>query len=108
MGSIRHYFWNYVIPHFYDCNSMELVNKMVLDSIWDGKGEWLTKESKTFRARSSGCSCCSMELTTEKEVRKETISSLHWVLRASRHFKWDIQKLLEEGNEMMIKEEAKQ
>ena len=76
---------------------------MGLDSIWDEEGNWLTNKSNGFSARSTGCSCCSVKLETEKEVRKEAIDSLHWILRASRYFKWDIDSLLKKAKTEMNK-----
>lgn len=70
---------------------------MTFDSIWDEEGNWLTKSSKGFRARSTGCSCCSSELTTEAEVKKEVIDTLTFILRGADYFKWDVQKLLREA-----------
>lgn len=70
---------------------------MGLDSIWDEDGEYLTKKSKGFSARSTGCSCCSSELFTEESVRKEVIKSLQDIFRAVRFFKWDIDILWKEA-----------
>jgi len=70
---------------------------MGLDSIWDAEGEYLTKKSKGFKASSTGCDCCSVKLTTEEEVRKEAIDSLHYILRATDFFKWNIQDLLKDA-----------
>ena len=74
---------------------------MGLDSIWDENGNCLTKKSKGFTARSTGCSCCSYGLCDEKDVREEALNSLHYILRASRYFKWDIRKLIKEANKIM-------
>lgn len=70
---------------------------MGLDSIWDDEGNFLTKKSKGFRAKSTGCSCCSSELTTENEVKKEAILSLGMIIRASDYFKWDWKRIMNEG-----------
>ena len=80
---------------------------MGLDSIWDDEGQYLKKNSKGFSARSTGCSCCSTTLDTEKEVRKEAIDSLHYILRATRYFKWDIDKLLKEAKKVMLDKDKK-
>jgi len=66
---------------------------MGLDSIWDEEGDYLNKRSKGFFARSTGCSCCSIDLTTEEEVKKEAVSSLSYMIRAVRFFKWDIEEI---------------
>lgn len=74
---------------------------MGLDSIWDDRGEYLVKESKGFDARSTGCSCCSHKLNTEKDVRKEAIESLSYILRATDYFGWDIQELKNQAREQV-------
>lgn len=76
---------------------------MGLDSIWGNDGEYLTKKSKCFSARSTGCSCCSTQLTTEKEVRKEVVDSLSYILRASDFFKWNIKDLLKEARKKIVR-----
>lgn len=70
---------------------------MGLDSIWDEEGNYLTKESKGFRARSTGCSCCSCELETEEKVRKEAVDSLSFILIAADFFKWDMSEIITEA-----------
>ena len=67
---------------------------MVLNSIYDENGNYLTNKSKGFHARSCGCSCCSTDLHSEQDVKKEAIESLKVVLTASKFFKWDVQKLI--------------
>lgn len=71
---------------------------MGLDSIWDEDGEWLTSDSKGFKARSTGCSCCSIELSNEQEVREECVKSLSWILRAGYYFNWDFEDLMKDAN----------
>ena len=73
---------------------------MGLDSIWDEEGEWLTSKSKGFKARSTGCDCCSSELTTPDEVKKEAIDSLRWIWLASTYFKWNLKKMLSEAKKL--------
>lgn len=80
---------------------------MGLDSIWTEEGDYLTKKSQKFKARSTGCSCCSCELHTEKEVRKEAIDSLSMITRASRYFGWDLDELIKEAKKKMRKDERK-
>jgi len=72
---------------------------MGLGSIWDHTGNYLTKRSRGFRARSTGCSCCSTELTTEAEVRKEAMDSLYWVMKAANYFGWDIKKMISQSKQ---------
>lgn len=70
--------------------------RMGLDSIWNDEGEYLNLKprSKGFRARSTGCSCCSIELDTEAEVKREAIDSLMNVLLATQYFKWNFAELI--------------
>jgi hypothetical protein len=70
---------------------------MGLESLWNEEGEYLTKRSEKFRTRSTGCSCCSVQLDTEAEVRKEAIDSLSNVLLAQKYFNWDLDKLIREA-----------
>ena len=70
---------------------------MGLDSIWNAEGEYLTKKSKDFKARSTGCSCCSASLTTESDVKKEAIDSLTFIIKASNYFKWSLSEILKEA-----------
>lgn len=70
---------------------------MVLDSIWDEDCNYLKRRSKGFKARSSGCSCCSIDLSNEEEVRKEVIKSLVEVILARDYFRWDFTKLVKEA-----------
>lgn len=79
---------------------------MGIASIWDKNGNWLRMNSKGFSCRSTGCSCCSVELETEAEVKREAIDSLRWVWLASRYFKWDFEDLLKQA-EKLHKEESK-
>jgi len=60
---------------------------MGLDSIWTKDGEYLTNRKEGFSARSTGCSCCSVELITEEDVKSEAIDSLSVIIRAKRYFK---------------------
>jgi len=73
---------------------------MGLDSIWDLDGNWLTKRSRGFRARSTGCSCCSTELDTEGKVKEEAIDSLRWVLKARDYFNWDFGKMVTKARKL--------
>lgn len=70
---------------------------MGLDSIWNEEGDCLVKKTEGFKARSTGCSCCSSELATESEVRKEAIQSLMYILRAAWFFNWDFVELVKEA-----------
>lgn len=70
---------------------------MGLDSIWNSEGDYLTKRTDKFEARSTGCSCCSMELDTESEVREHTIESLVEILTASKYFGWNFTKMIQEA-----------
>jgi hypothetical protein len=80
---------------------------MGLASIWDEKGDYLTENSKGFSARTVGCGCCSVELTTELEVKKEALDSLGYILLACRFFKWDIKDLIKIAwNKKMEKEKS--
>jgi hypothetical protein len=75
-----------------------------LDEIWSKESNWLTEKSKVkdgFKARSTGCGCCSTELETEEEVKKEAIDSLSMIIRAQRFFKWNMNELLKLGEEKM-------
>jgi len=80
---------------------------MGLDSIWDGDGEYLSKSSKSFRARSTGCDCCSVELDTPEEVRKEALDSLEYIVVACEFFGWDIDRLINKARREYKKRRAK-
>ena len=77
---------------------------MGLDSIWDNEGNYLTKKSKGFSARSTGCSCCSSTLDTKEEVRKEMLDSLKYVVRGCNYFRWKVDDLVKEANKINNKE----
>lgn len=62
---------------------------MGLDSIWNEEGNSLRNRKEGFKARSTGCACCSANLDTEKDVKEEALWSLMWVMRAAYYFKWD-------------------
>lgn len=70
---------------------------MGLASIWDDQGNYLKSKPRStgFRARSTGCSCCSSELETEDEVKREAINSLAEILVAKEFFRWSLPKLME-------------
>lgn len=77
---------------------------MGLEHIWDDEGNYLKKNSKGFRTRSTGCSCCSYDLTTKEEVEKEAIDSLMNVLIASDYFKFNFVNLISEARRKAKKE----
>ena len=62
---------------------------MGLESIWNEELNLLRNRKEGFTARSTGCGCCSTSLDTEKQVKRETVESLMWVMRAAYYFKWD-------------------
>lgn len=66
---------------------------MGLHSIWNQDGDFLKKNSKGFSARSTGCSCCSTQLETEEEVKKEAVESLMYIMKACVYFDWDLGEL---------------
>ena len=78
---------------------------MGFKSIWDEDGNYLTKKSKGFRARSTGCDCCSVELTTKEEVEKEIIESFENILFAVDYFDFSIQELIKKAKEQKRKKQ---
>lgn len=72
---------------------------MGLDSIWNYEGNYLTSRKEKFDARSTGCSCCSVTLDTEKEVRKEAIESLVEILLAAKYFGWSLKGMITEASQ---------
>lgn len=80
---------------------------MGLDSIWDEEGNYLTMKSKGFRARSTGCSCCSTQLETEEEIRKEAENSLIQIIISARFFKWDWENFFKKAKTKAYKEMRK-
>ena len=77
---------------------------MGFDSIWTKEGEWLKPGSKDFRARSTGCSCCSIELETEEAVKKEVLDTLANIVRAADYFEWAYLDLIDEAKKIVEKQ----
>ena len=63
---------------------------MGIDNFWAEWENYRDLKRKGFSSRTTGCSCCSNELTDRKEIRKEAINSLYEVIKACEYFKWDI------------------
>ena len=63
---------------------------MSLDSIWDDEGNYLNKKSKHWKARTTGCSCCSADIDSDEELKKNALDSLIEVIIAQEVLKQDI------------------
>ncbi|MFA5132797.1 MAG: hypothetical protein WC444_05750 [Candidatus Paceibacterota bacterium] len=59
-------------------------------SFWSNKDNKIDEEG--FSARSTGCGCCSHELTTQKEVEEAVVQSLVQILAAFEYFNFDLSK----------------
>jgi hypothetical protein len=79
---------------------------MGIDSIWTSEGNYLTDRKHRFKARSTGCDCCSIDLLTKEEVKKEVIDSLATVLRAHYYFRFSWFSLIKEAKEKIKKENS--
>jgi hypothetical protein len=71
---------------------------MGLNSFWSDKDN-NTKTDVGFSSRSTGCDCCSNQLDTKEEVRKEVVDSLIEILAAKEYFKFGFVGLIRDAKE---------
>jgi hypothetical protein len=65
-----------------------------MDSIWDNEGNYLNKNSKGWKARTTGCDCCSTDITELKDLKGCVISNFVEILIAQEYLKWDLKDLI--------------